>query len=364
MRRFIKNRISIIIPTFNEEKNINKLLNEILILISNKDHEIFIVDDGSTDKTVENIFNVYSENKNIKVIQREYDRGLLQSIKFALQTITGEFFLVMDGDGQHLPKDIDILLNELKTFDLAVGVRDLKNLNQVSKLRSFFSKFFNKIIKFLLSVKISDPLTGFFAGKTSLLNTKFFSLPNSGFKVLLDLLFCNKNNNINIIQKEIEFKSRHEGVSKLNSQVIFSFITQLLSYLFNGLISSKFIGFCIIGGFGFIIHFSIFLFLLNIIETSFLLSHLFATLCGATINFLANNYLNFFNSRINSPRDLLLSTFKYYLINSPGLVTSLGTANLFYNLFTNNAILASLAGVIVDTIFKYMVSRTWIWKIN
>ena len=215
-----------------------------------------------------------------------------------------------------------------------------------------------------MSVKISDPLTGFFAGKISLLNSKFFLLANSGFKVLLDLIFSNKKKNIKIFEKEILFATRETGYSKLNSQVAFSFVTQLLSYIFNGLISSKFIGFVIIGGFGFVIHFSILLTLFNFFGISFYISHLVATVCSASINFLANNYLNFYNSRINSFKELTSSLIKYYLINLPGILTSVGAASFAYNVVIRNPIMASLIGVILDTIFKYIISRTWIWKIN
>ena len=364
MRKYIKNRLSIIIPTYNEANNIISLTSEIIDLMKDRDCEILIVDDGSTDSTVENIFDHFNDNKNIKVFQREYDRGLLQSIKFALQSMTGEYFVVMDADRQHAPTDINPLVSYLDNYDLVIGVRDLKNLTQVSAKRSFLSKLFNKIIKLILSVKISDPLTGFFAGKISLLNSKFFLLANSGFKVLLDLIFSNKKKNIKIYEKEIIFGTRKEGVSKLNSQVAFSFVTQLLSYIFNGLISSKFIGFVIIGGVGFFIHFAILLTLFNFFEISFYISHFVATFFTASINFLANNYLNFYNSRINSFKELTTSLVKYYLINLPGILTSVGAASFAFNILVRNPIFASLIGVILDTIFKYIISRTWIWRIN
>ena len=146
MRKFIKNKLSIIIPTYNEAENINNLLEEIINEIKNREYEIIIVDDGSSDETVSNIFMQYNQNSNIKVIQREHDRGLLQSIKFALQSISGEYFLVMDGDGQHSPKDINVLLNELHHNDLAIGSRDLENLTSMHKSRVNLSKFFNFII--------------------------------------------------------------------------------------------------------------------------------------------------------------------------------------------------------------------------
>ena len=154
MRKYIKNRLSIIIPTYNEADNIIGLTKEIIDLMKDRDHEILIVDDGSTDSTVKDIFDHFNDNKNIKVFQREYDRGLLQSIKFALQSMTGEYFVVMDADRQHAPTDINPLVSYLDNHDLVIGVRDLKNLTQVSSKRAFFSKLFNKTLKFILSVKI------------------------------------------------------------------------------------------------------------------------------------------------------------------------------------------------------------------
>jgi len=364
MRKFIKEKISIIIPTFNEENNIIILIEEIIAEVINRNYEIIIVDDGSTDLTVHNILEKFKTNEKVKLLQRQYDRGLVQSIKFGLQSMTGEYFVVMDGDRQHSASEIKYLVNELENNDLVIGVRNLKELDVISAKRLFLSKFFNKFLQLILSTNISDPLTGFFAGKASLLNKKFFLLANSGFKVLLDLIFSNKKNNIKITERIIKFESRSDGASKLNAQVAFSFITQILSYIFNGIISSKFIGFIIIGSIGFIFHFSILFSLYYLVDTSFYISHLLATLFTATVNFMANNYLNFYDNKANSLNKLLINLLKYYLINLPGIIASIGSASLAFNMITKSPLYASLIGVILDTIFKYMVSKTWIWKSN
>ena len=364
MRKFVKNKLSIIIPTFNEADNVNRLIDEIISEVQNEEYEIIIVDDGSTDDTVNNIFKNFKQNEKIKVIQREHDRGLLQSIKFALQSITGEFFLVMDGDGQHSPRDINLLLDELDKSDLVVGSRDLNNMHSMSKNRISMSKFFNQILSYVLSIKLSDPLTGFFAGKVSILNKKFYLLTNSGFKILLDLIFSNKNKKLKISEKKINFKTRNFGESKLSPQVAFSFITQIISYMFYGLISSKLVGFLIIGALGFVVHFGILIFNLNILDYSFYISHTIATLITASVNFLLNNYLNFYNSKINTFKKIMLSFFKYYLINLPGLLSNIGGATFAYNVLTKNPLISSSIGIILDTMFKYFVSKTWIWKAN
>lgn len=362
MRKFIKNKLSIIIPTFNEADNINNLLNEIIRIVKNVEYEIIVVDDGSTDETVNNIFQIHSQNNKIKIIQREFDKGLLQSIKFALQTISGEFFLIMDGDGQHSPKNIMPLLKNLENNDLSIGVRDLKNTDGISKQRSFVSNVFNNIISFIFKKKLSDPLTGFFAGKTRILNKKFFSLNNSGFKILLDLIYCNKSVNFKITEKIIDFNKRETGSSKLNLQVSFSFLTQILSYLFNGLISSKFIGFIIIGSFGYLIHFLFLYIFMYYLSLSFLSSHLFTTLITASLNFFLNNFLNFHENEIKNLNTFFKSLLKYYLLNIPGIISSLGGASFVYNVLNKNPFLSSFIGAALDTVFKYILSKTWIWK--
>ena len=364
MRKYIKKKISIIIPTFNEEYNIINLINNINEQFKDYDYEIIIVDDGSTDNTVENIFLEFKNNKNINVIQRELDRGLLQSIKFALQSITGEKFVVMDGDGQHSPKDIMPLIKELDHYDLSIGSRELKNMTSMSSGRVFLSKFFNSVVRTIISIKLSDPLTGFFAGRVSLLNKKFFLLTSSGFKVLLDLIYSNKSNKIKITEKKINFHSRISGDSKLGAQVMFSFMTQIISYIFRGFLPSKLIGFLIIGSLGFFLHIGILVFFLNLIELSFITSHIIATLIVSSINFLLNNYLNYYTSKINTFKDVLKSMFKYYLINLPGILANIWGASFAYNILLKNEIISSMVGIFFDTMFKYFVSKTWIWKSN
>ena len=81
--------------------------------------------------------------------------------------MTGEYFVVMDADRQHAPKDINPLVSNLNNYDLVIGVRDLKNLTQVSAKRSFLSKLFNKIIKLILSVKISEAECGILGSNTT-----------------------------------------------------------------------------------------------------------------------------------------------------------------------------------------------------
>ena len=159
MRLFKKNLVSILIPTYNEEKNIVKLINDIEFHLKDIDYEIIVIDDKSRDKTAYKILELNS-NK-VKLIQREVDRGLIKSIKFGIQIVNGEFFVVMDGDGQHSAKDLRMIINELNLGnELVIGIRNFKDItSSLSYFRKASSKFFNKLIKINLQIKIHDPLT-------------------------------------------------------------------------------------------------------------------------------------------------------------------------------------------------------------
>ena len=144
--------------------------------------------------------------------------------------------------------------------------------------------------------------------------------------------------------------------------MFFSFVTQIISYFFNGLVSSKFIGFIIIGGFGFLLHFVMMFYFLKMTKIDFIWCHLIATLITSTFNFSVNNYLNFYERKLNSMKNFSIGLLKYYLINIPGILSSLTGASFAYNMLTNNPYLASFMGIILDGIFKFVISINWIWK--
>ena len=360
-RKYIKDKISVVIPIYNESKNISILINNIINELKNKNYEVIIVDDESDDGSIEEVLKISQKNEGIKVIQKMNDKGLTQSIKFGLQTITGDIFIVMDGDGQHDPKDISKMFNVIKKNDLVIGYRDLTKIRSIGQFRKKMSIFFNKFVNLLLGTNLIDPLTGFFMGKTKILKKNFFDLSNDGFKVLIDLIHVNKNK-IKISEIEINFKKREFGKSKLDSRVAFSFFTQLLSLSTFGIFSSKFIGFIMIGSVGLLVHLSVF-FLLYSFELSFLVSFFISTFIATINNFFLNHYFNFYiYTRISSLKLIIIALPKYFLITLPGSISSISSANFIHSEYNTTIIFPALIGIIIDITFKYYLSKKWVWK--
>jgi len=110
--------LTIIIPVYNEEKSIAKVLKEISSLDFERSKEIIVVDDGSTDNT-----RAFIKDANSKIIHHDFNKGYGASIKSGIRAASGDVIAVIDADGQHNPRDIIKLLKELNGYDMVVGAR-------------------------------------------------------------------------------------------------------------------------------------------------------------------------------------------------------------------------------------------------
>ncbi len=226
--------ITILIPTFNEKKNISIITNS---LLENKDLEniitnIIFIDDNSSDGSAEEL-NIVSDKfaKVISVIRKDQSKDLTKSILLGLKLVQSKYVCIMDADLQHDIKAINIFYNLIKSnkFDLIIGSRFLDNsfVNNLSKTRKILSKSGN-LIGYTFGIKnIKDPLSGFFMIKTSIFKSISKKIDTEGFKILLTILVI-LNKKIRIKEIQINFYSRKHGQSKLKLKVIFIFLKQIL----------------------------------------------------------------------------------------------------------------------------------------
>ncbi|SVE57285.1 uncharacterized protein METZ01_LOCUS510139, partial [marine metagenome] len=139
--------LSIIVPVFNEKDNISILVKEIYEKLHNIKFEVIIVDDNSTDGTIEVLKNLKKNYKDLKFIIREnLQRDLSKSCQEGFENSKYENILVMDGDLQHDPIYIPLMLNELNKYncDIVIGARDLLK-NRIEHL-SFTRQLVSKIL--------------------------------------------------------------------------------------------------------------------------------------------------------------------------------------------------------------------------
>ncbi len=144
--------VTVVVPSFNEEKTIADLVARI------RDHvpeaRILVVDDGSTDATAR-----LAAQAGAEVISHPLNKGNGAAVKTALRSIRGGRVAVIDGDGQHDPSDLPLLLKELDRFDLVVGARTFSD-DQGSFLRNAGNLFLRRLGSFLVEQRILDLTSG------------------------------------------------------------------------------------------------------------------------------------------------------------------------------------------------------------
>ena len=222
-------KFTIVIPVYNEAKNLKILIPKIYKELKDRKFELIIVDDQSNDKTLEILKKIKKEN--FRHIIRKAKRDLSESCVLGFKKAIYKNIIVMDGDLQHKPSDIKKFLYtfDRESPDIIVGTRDLfKNKkHNLNIFRLFASRLLILIVNSLLGNKTSDPMSGFFMFKKKIFTQSQKQLIKKGYKILLDLLYI-KNRKIKVIDVKIDFDSRMKGKSKMSIKVLFYLIYMIL----------------------------------------------------------------------------------------------------------------------------------------
>ena len=214
----------IIIPTYNEKENIEKIINAIFSL--KKDFHILIIDDGSPDGTAKIVKRLQKKyNKNLFLEERKGKLGLgtayIHGFKWALRK-TYEYIFEMDADFSHNPKDLIRLYKA--DSDLAIGSRYIKGVNIVNwpMSRLLMSFFASKYVKLITGMPVHDSTAGFKCYKRKVLETiQFDKLQFVGYAFQIEMKFKTWKYNFKITEVPVIFTDRTEGTSKMSGGIFF-----------------------------------------------------------------------------------------------------------------------------------------------
>ncbi|MBR9699992.1 glycosyltransferase family 2 protein [Candidatus Woesearchaeota archaeon] len=146
--------LSIVIPAYNEEKNIPILYREISSVLKSRNYEIIFIDDGSTDRTFQILAQLNKRDKKIRVIKFRRNFGQTAAWDAGFKEAKGEIIVVMDADLQNDPQDIIRLLKKLdEGCDMVSGWR-ARRKDSISK--RLFSRIANNIRKAITKERIHD----------------------------------------------------------------------------------------------------------------------------------------------------------------------------------------------------------------
>ncbi len=162
--------VSVVIPTFNEERVIGDIIKKIKELYPS--FEIIVVDDGSSDHTAE-----VAQKSGAKTIIHPYNIGNGAAVKTGIRNASGEYIVLMDGDGQHAPEDIERLLEQAPYFDLVIGARDASTHASIG--RRWANWCYNKLASYVGKFPIKDLTSGFRVFKRKTVLKFLYLFPNT-----------------------------------------------------------------------------------------------------------------------------------------------------------------------------------------
>ena len=204
--------LSVVIPVCNEEESIGVLIEEITQALAQKyQHEIIVVDDGSTDKTLEVLLKIKKDLPTLRVIKHLQNSGQSTAVRTGVQHAKSAWIATLDGDGQNDPADIPNLYNELanQNLDPWLVVAGYRKKRKDTWLKRISSKYANSIRDRLL--RDGTPDTG--CGLKVFARDSFLALPYfDHMHRYIPALFQRQGGRV--VSVEVNHRHRMQGTSK------------------------------------------------------------------------------------------------------------------------------------------------------
>jgi len=200
----LTSRTSVVVPAFNEAAAIGTLVRRLRGAAAWR--EVLVIDDGSTDGT-----HAEAESAGARVVRHPYNKGNGAAVKTGIRQATGEFILIVDGDGQHQPDDAARLVSKLDRYELVVGARAPST--QATVVRRLGNATLNALASYLTERKIPDLTSGFRAARRDCLLEFLHLLPN-GFSTPTTTTLAFLKAGYSVTFEPVEAASR-QGSSKI-----------------------------------------------------------------------------------------------------------------------------------------------------
>lgn len=370
----------IVIPTYNEADNIGKMINYLntktFVDIKNKKNglqqdwqmKILVVDGNSPDGTGKVVEKEAKKYSNTYLYTETSKDGIgaayLKGFKYSMEKLKADFVFEFDGDFQHPPETIPVMLKAMEDgYDYVIGSRKIKggsNPKGWGFKRVFFSEVGGLTARFMMFFpfknffKVTDPTTGLkvtrVKGFIDKIDLDYSHLLTKSFGYKLQLLFQTLKMGAKFKEVPLQFHVRNAGESKIESKTAKDIFRVAFLLRWQDDWTQKFLKFATVGGVGFIINvLGAKFFKLGLIKTTLSISLIngIANALAAEIsiisNFTFNNIWTFHKEKISKFSDILP---KFFTFNLSSIITGIIIPS------TVVAILTSLFG---DHLFIYQV---------
>ena len=354
--------LSVIVPVFNEVKNITPMVAALSAALSNVKWEVIFVDDDSPDGTAAKVRTIAQKDARVRLIHRVGRRGLSSAAIEGMMSSTADLVAVIDGDLQHderiLPKMMDAVRGRA---DIAIGTRyiDGGSTGDWDETREKISRFATWVSHKMTRVDLKDPMSGYFLLERKTFLSVVHNLSGLGFKILLDIL-TTAQPALEIAEIPYTFREREKGESKLDTLAAWDFSMLLIDKNIGKYIPVRFVSFAFVGGLGVFVHFFALTAIFQVAGQSFLWAQTSAMLASMVFNYWLNNMLTYRDRRRKGTR-WFTGLVSFVAICSLGGIANVGVANFLYGEQTH-WVLSALAGILVGAVWNYAATSLYTWR--
>ena len=364
-------KICFVLPTYNEEENIENIIQQILKEEKNQSKHTFsilVVDDNSADETQAIVQRYISTNPKIHLVTGEkkglgdaYKRGF----KFAINDLDADLIFQMDSDGQH---DASLIPNFVSYIeegrDVVIGSRfiDGGTTPDFSFSRLLMSKVGNLLVRYVGGItEVKDCTSGYRAIRATYLKELDFSyLSTRGYSFQSSLICDLAWRGADISEIPIEFSSRNSGDSKLALRDQIEFLLNIPRLGFRNL--EDFAKYSLVGASGVFVNLGLYTFLTRYYEMSEVLAPLISIESALISNFILNNFWTF-GKRITNSR-IRVKFVKFHLVSGLSALMNYLVFLTLFLAFGLYDILANFIGIVLAAIVNYLINSNWTWKDN
>jgi glycosyltransferase involved in cell wall biosynthesis len=202
--------LSVILPVYNEEKDIETVLNETASFLKNnfQKYEIIIVNDGSSDRSADIINNFAKDNPDIVVMNHKKNKGYGCAVRTGIGMASLNYIFFMDADGQFRIEDFNLIKSFIPQYDMVIGFRKQRN---DTPFRVLLGKTFTMIINRFYRLNFRDINCAFKLMKR--INVQGFELQINGPLINAEILIKAKHSGLKIKEVPIPHYPRLHGQS-------------------------------------------------------------------------------------------------------------------------------------------------------
>jgi dolichol-phosphate mannosyltransferase len=379
-------RFSLIIPTYNESRNIEAIVQQLTNLLNQsipRNYELIVVDDNSPDQTWKIALDLIPHYPHLRVMRRQQERGLSTAVIRGWQAAKGEILGVIDGDLQHPPEILLKLLSAIteQRADLAVASRHIEGggVSDWSPARRFLSRGAQVLGLLILPNvvgRVSDPMSGYFLVRRDAIANSLLS--PVGYKILLEVI--GRGTIQTVAEVGYVFQERQSGESKVTWKQYLEYLMHLFSLRLRsnhpaatqpspqqGMLK-RFIQFGLVGFSGVFVDMAVFYLLSDPSTLGWGLtrSKLLAAEVAVLNNFLWNDFWTFRDiaSRQRGWRKRFRRFIKFNLICMAGIILNVLIMNLLFNVFDVNRYFANLLAIVMVTLWNFWLNLKLSWRVT